>query len=116
MTSVTTSSSTRLIAITSSSDSRCSAPNRSASAPSRWISVRWFARRMVTLDIEPAQHGGRRFVEQVGAAHVLEAAEQVVGAQALLLGAAEIVEHRAAVHHDEPIAEMGGLLHRVGHH
>ena len=28
----------------------------------------------------------------------------------------EVVDHGAAVHHDQPIAELRRLLHRVGHH
>src|SRR4029450_3211103 len=98
MTLVTTSSSTRLIAMTSSSDSRSSAPNRSARSPSRRISDRSLTSTAETLDIQPAQHGSGRLVEQIGAPHVLEPVEQVVGPQALLFRAAEVVQHRSAAH------------------
>src|SRR5258708_29729868 len=90
----TTSSSTRLIIITSSSDRCCSVPNLSASRASRSISARWLTKTAETLDIEPAQHGGRGLVEQLGAPDVLEPAQEIAGAQPLLFGATEIVEHR----------------------
>src|SRR5262245_62941946 len=108
----TSSSSTRFTDITFSSERPASAPKRSATSPIRLISLRWLTKVTVTLDIQPAQHAGRRLVEQVGAADVFEPLEQIVGAQALLLGAAEVVEHRPPVHHDEPVAEVRGLRHR----
>ena len=44
------------------------------------------------LHIQPAQHVGRGLVELIGAADVLEPVQQIVGAQPLLLGAAEVVD------------------------
>src|SRR5215471_20840977 len=105
---VTTSSSTRLIPITSSSVSRSAAPKRSAISPSRTISARSLPRIVQMLDIEAPQHGGRRFVEQIGAPDVLEPVEEVVGAQPLFFGAAEVVQHGAAMHHHEAVAQMRG--------
>src|SRR3954451_10097973 len=105
----TISSRTRLRAITSSSASRSAAPNCSANSATRRISPRSFRNTAEALDIEPAEHRRGRLVEQVGATHVLEPVEQVVRTQALRFGAAEIVQHGAAVHHDQAIAEMRGL-------
>src|SRR5262245_53681057 len=101
MTLVTTSSRTRLIDMTSSSGSPSAAPKRSASAPSRAISDRSLTKTSEMLDIEPAQHRRRRLVEQVGAPDVLETLVEIVGAQPLLFRTFEIVQHGAAVHHDE---------------
>src|SRR5262245_32384339 len=99
------SSSTRLIAMTSSSGSLCSAAKRSATSPRRTISSRRLRKRSEILDIEPAQHAGRRLVEQIGAPDVLEPLQEIVGAEALLLGAAEVVQHGAPVHHHQAVAE-----------
>src|SRR5260221_12257036 len=110
----TTSSSTRLIIITSSSDRCCSVPNLSASRASRSISARWLTKTAETLDIEPAQHGGRGLVEQLGAPDVLEPAQEIAGAQPLLLRATEILQHRAPGHHDEAGAAACVLRHRNG--
>ena len=67
--------------------------------PGRYFSCRYTYNRL--------QHLRRGFVELLGAADLLESVQQVVGAQALLFGAREVVDHLAAVHHHDPVAERG---------
>src|SRR5438445_167665 len=67
-------------------------------------------------DVRPPQERRRGLVQLLAAPHLLEAGEEVVDPQAALLGAAEVVNDAAAVHHDQPVAEVGRLVHRVGDH
>src|SRR5262249_26792761 len=57
------------------------------------------------LHIHVAQHFGGGGVEELTAADFLEAVQQILGPQAALFGAAEIVNDPPAVHHDEAIAK-----------
>src|ERR1051326_2852087 len=62
------------------------------------------------------QHLSDGFIELFSAADFFEAGEEVFGAKAAFLGAAEVMNDPAAVHHDEAVAETGRLLHRVCDH
>src|SRR4051812_709467 len=101
--------------IASSSERPHSSAKRSTRSPRRAISRSWLVTTTVStraresLDIEALQHLGRRFVQLLGSANVLEAVQKVVRPQALFLGAAEIVNHLPAMHHHEPVAEMRSL-------
>src|SRR5262245_35398489 len=55
-------------------------------------------------------------VELIGAAELLEFFEQLVRPESLLRGARGVEDHPALVDHHQPIAERGGVGHRVGHH
>ena len=48
-----------------------------------------------------AEHLGGRFIELLAAPDLFEAAQQIVGAQPLLLGAAEVVDDAGLVHHHD---------------
>src|SRR5262245_54268391 len=109
MTLMTTSSRMRLMSRISSSPRRWRWPNAATNSLSFLTSFRSLTRTSETLDIETAQHIGGGFVELFGAPHVLETVQQIVGAQALPVGAAEIVDDAAAVHHDQPIAQIRRL-------
>src|SRR5258708_670623 len=73
-------------------------------------------RRLRISDIHALQHFGGGFVEQLAAAKLFETLQQLGGAHALLLGTADVVDHFAAMHHDQAVAQDGGLLHGVRHH
>src|SRR5579872_6343005 len=72
--------------------------------------------RRTRLDIDALQHGGGAFVQQFRTPQFLEPFQQLVGAHAQLGSAAPIVDDAAAMHHDHPVAQGGGLLHGMGHH
>src|SRR5437899_5349075 len=95
---------------------RCFQSDSSRKAEVATMRVTPSHRRRTTLDIGALQHFGGGFVEQLGAAQLFEALEELGGADALLFLAANVVDDLAAVHHDEAVAERGGLLHRVGDH
>src|SRR6185436_3898562 len=99
----------------------CSVAFSSPRSPALWARERKFAgsvRRAPwaasASDIGAAQELRRALVEHLAAAHVLEAAEEVLRAQAALVRTGEVVEHASAVHHHQPLAERRRVLHGVG--
>ena len=67
-------------------------------------------------DIVALEHFSDSRIELLAAADVIEAAEEVLGADPCALGTLEVMEDLATVHHDDPVAEMDGLVHGVGDH
>src|SRR5206468_4598425 len=72
--------------------------------------------RQFKSHVTPPQHLSDGLIELFGAADFFEAGEEVFGAKAAFLGAAEVMNDAPAVHHDEAVAQMGCLLHRVCDH
>src|SRR2546425_3890455 len=73
-------------------------------------------RRQLKSHVTPPQHLSDGLIELFGAADFFEAGEEVFGAKAAFLGAAEVMNNAAAVHHDEAGAPDGRLLHRECDH
>ena len=63
-----------------------------------------------------AQHLGRCFVELIRAADFFKPGEQVFGSQSAFFGALKIVMDPAADHHDQAVAQVSRLVHRVRDH
>src|SRR5262249_20332935 len=66
--------------------------------------------------VGPPQDLSDGLIQLVGAADFFEAGEEVFSVKAAFLGAAEVMNDAPAVHHDEAVAQMGCLLHRVCDH
>ena len=63
------------------------------------------------------QHFGDAFVELFGAAaDFFKAGKQIFGAEAAFFCTAEIMNDAALVHHDQAVAQVRSLVHRVRDH
>src|SRR5437868_3340892 len=62
------------------------------------------------LDIEFIEHRGDRFVQLLAPPNLLETVEKVLRAEPLFFRAANVVQHAAAMHHHDAVAESNGLL------
>ena len=72
--------------------------------------------RSVALHVRIPQQLRRRDVEALVAADLIEAADEILGADVAAVGAGVVGVHAALVHHHDAVAEGGGLLHGVRHH
>jgi len=67
-------------------------------------------------DVATLKQFGDGGIELLAPAHVVETLEQIFRAHPGTLCALEVVKDLAAMHHDDTIAQVNGLLHRMCHH
>lgn len=67
-------------------------------------------------DVGFPQHLGHPCVQLLAASHRFEAIQQILGPHARPLRPAQVMQDLPTVHHDDAVAEMDRLLHRMGDH
>src|SRR5262245_60580137 len=67
-----------------------------------------FVMCQIQSDVALLEHRGGGLVEQLATANLLKAIQQIIGLQALFVGAAQVVDGPAAVHHQQPVAQVCG--------